>query len=83
VNLACFSAQSLDGQLWLIYQALGGSSGGVSVIDVDAPTSLSDFSMFPGGVIPASGIYQALDDNWLYTLDPANDTTWQQTPRSD
>jgi len=47
-----------------------------------APTNPSDFSMFPGGVLPGSGVYFALDQNWIYTIDLDNgETAWQSTAR--
>lgn len=54
--------------------ASGGSSGGVVVT---APANINDFSMFPGGVAPSSGVYFAPRDNgsiWEYS---AGQTTWK------
>lgn len=84
VSLACFAAGTGDSQRWLIYNAIlnGGGGGGTPIQEVTAPTGFSDFSMFPGGVIPATGSYLALDDNFIWTLNALVDTTWQQSPRA-
>lgn len=83
MSLACFVQAPYDEQTWLIYQALsGGGGGGTPALVVTAPTSLSDSSMFPGGVFPATGEYLAMDINWIYSYNSAVDSEWQQTPRS-
>lgn len=49
---------------------------------VSAPSSKTDFSTLPGGVAPASGLYQAVDDNWIWSIS-GGDTVWRQTIRSE
>lgn len=50
------------------------------VIAVTAPTTTTDFSMFPENTPPATGFFQAADDLNLYTL-KGGDTEWFVTPR--
>lgn len=40
----------------------GGGGGGNSVQYTTAPTTINDFSMFPGGVAPSTGVYLAPRD---------------------
>lgn len=83
ITQSCFIAGTEASQLWNVYRAiLGLSGGGGFPTIVTAPTSFTDFSMFPGGVIPASGYYEAFDANFFWTLDPTIDSTWQQSTRS-
>jgi hypothetical protein len=83
ITQACFIAGTEASQLYNVYLAILGLTGGGSFPTiVTAPTTFTDYSMFPGGVFPASGIYQAYSSNYLWTLDASVDTTWQQSPRS-
>lgn len=50
------------------------------VLPVDAPSSPTDFSMFEGGVAPATGFFQAYDDLNIWTI-KGGDTSWFSTPR--
>lgn len=60
---------------------VGGGSSLPNV--VAAPANVNDLSMFPGGVVPASGVYFSFDSNNIYTLDADNnETQWQFTPRA-
>lgn len=60
----------------------GGGGGGSGLTPVTAPTTLTDFSMFSGGVPPTSGFYIAVDNNEIYTFKPPVDTiSWQQSTR--
>lgn len=62
------------------FALLAQTAGGTPT--VAAPTSLSDSSMFSGGVFPSTGSFLAMDINWIYSYNAAVDDEWQQTPRS-
>lgn len=84
MDVECFVSLNPSYQRWNIYNAItGGGSGGIPIVVDPYPVTLTDFSMFPGGVIPTSGTYFAFDADWVYSLDiPSGDTTWQQSARS-
>lgn len=50
----------------------------VQFID-DVPSSKTDFFMFPGGTPPASGLYQAADGHYNYTI-KGGWTMWRRSP---
>lgn len=56
---------------------IGGGSSGTAAQVVTAPSSDSDFSMFPGGVAPSSGVYFAPRDNATIWSFAAGQTTWK------
>ena len=62
----------------LLTQLATNGSGGNAITEVTAPANFTDFSMFPNGMAPVSGTYQALTSTrqWLYV---AGDTQWRYT----
>lgn len=82
MSLNCFNATTYSDQTWQIFQQLGGGGGGGPIQLETAPTTFSDSSMFPGGVFPATGAYQAYDENYIWSFDASVDTGWQQSARS-
>ena len=51
------------------------------IIVSSAPTTETDFFMFPGGVAPTFGSYEFQDDRFLYKI-KGGQTLWRRTPIS-
>jgi len=64
----------------LSLQATSAGGGVGSTTSTIAPSSVTDFSMFEGGVAPASGTYIAFDNLNIWTL-KGGETQWSSTPR--
>lgn len=65
---------------WLMYQALPGRSPASQFVEPPAGGNVDDLSTLPGGVAPTSGLYIAVDNLNIYTIQ-AGDTQWYVTPR--
>jgi len=54
-----------------------GAKADDAVLFVSVPSSMTDFSMFAGGVAPASGAYAARDARYEYSF-VGGDTEWRR-----
>lgn len=59
---------------------LDSGSGGGAFTEVIAPANFTDFSMFPNGTPPTTGVYIAFTptQEWVYV---GGDTQWRYTDR--